>query len=40
MCVSTVYTQYFLELCEKKTQAYYSGGIQTHDHCNSRAVSF
>ena len=24
----------------KKSQAYYSGGIQTHNPCNSRAVSY
>ena len=27
-CVSALY---FLELCENKSQAYYSGGIRTHD---------
>ena len=37
MCVSTVY---FLEICEQKSEAYYSGGIQTRDFCNSRAVSY
>ena len=39
-CVSALYTQYLPEFCEKKSQAYYSGGIQTHDRCNSRAVSY
>ena len=39
-CVLALYTQYFPESCEKKTsQACYSGGIRTHDPCNSRAVS-
>ena len=35
-----LYTQYFLESCEKISQACYSGGIRTHDPCNSRAVSY
>ena len=39
MCVA-LYTQYFPESCEKKSQAFYSGGIRTHDLCNSRAVSY
>ena len=33
MCVST-------ELCVKKTQAYYWGGIWTHNLCSSRGVSY
>ena len=35
-----LYTQYFPESCEEISQAYYSGGIRTHDPCNSRAVSY
>ena len=35
-----LYTQFFPESCEKISQAYYSDGIQTHDPCNSRAVSY
>ena len=38
-CMLALYTQYFPESCEKKSQAYYLGGIRTHDPCNSRAVS-
>ena len=39
-CVLALFTQYFAELCENKIpQAYYSGGIRTHDLCHSRAVS-
>ena len=34
-----LYTQYFPSLW-KKSQAYYSGGIRTHNLCNSRAVSY
>ena len=30
MCVA-LYTQYFPESCKQKSQAYYSGGIRTHD---------
>ena len=39
-CVLALYTQYFPESCEKISQACYSGGIRTHDPCNSRAVSY
>ena len=40
MCVA-LYTQYFPESCEKKSQSFfYSGGIRTHNLCNSRAVSY
>ena len=37
-CVLALFTQYFPKLCEKEI-TYYSGGIQTHDLCKSRAVS-
>ena len=36
MCIYSVLTRVMF----KKTQAYYSGGIRTHDHCNSRAGSY
>ena len=39
-CVLALYTQYFPESCEKISQACDSGGIRTHDPCNSRAVSY
>ena len=39
MCVA-LYTQYFPRVLWKKSQAFYSGGIRTHDPCNSRAVSY
>ena len=38
-CMLALYAQYFPEFCEKKSQAYYSDGIQSHNLCNSRAVS-
>ena len=38
-CVSTVYSV-LSKSCEKISQAYTSGGIRTHDPCNSRAVSY
>ena len=34
-----LYTQYFPRVLWTKSQAFYSGGIRTHDPCNSRAVS-
>ena len=40
MCVSTVYSVLSPESCEQMSQACYSGGIRTHDPCNSRAVSY
>ena len=44
MCVFALHTQYFPELCGKKThtktKAYYSSGTRTHDLCNSRTVSY
>ena len=39
-CVLALYTRYFPELCENKSQVYYVGGIRTHDLCNSRAVGY
>ena len=39
MCVA-LYTQYFPWVLWKKSQAFYSGGIRTHDPCNSRAMSY
>ena len=39
-CVLALYTENFPESCEKISRAYYSGGIQTHDPCISRAVSY
>ena len=36
MCIYSVLTRVLF----KKTQAYYSGGIRAHDHCNSRAGSY
>ena len=38
-CVSTLYSVLSRDLW-KKSQAFYSGGIRTHDPCNSRAVSY
>ena len=40
MCVSTVYTQYFLSPRKKISQVYHSGGILNNDPCNFRAVSY
>ena len=40
MCVLELYNQYFPESCEQISQAHYLDGIQTHDRCNSRAVSY
>ena len=36
MCVIST----FPESCEKRSQAYYLGGIRTHKPCNSRTVSY
>ena len=38
--MKALYTQYFPEPCEQISQACSSGGIRTHDSCNSRAVSY
>ena len=35
MCVSTEYSVLSRVLWKKISQAYYSGGIRTHDPCNS-----
>ena len=40
MCLHALLTRYFPESCEKIAQACYSGGIRTHNSCNSRAVSY
>ena len=39
-CVLAVYTWYFPEFCENKSQAYDSSWIRTHELCSSRAVSY
>ena len=39
MCVNTIYS-ILTQVLSKKSQAYYSGGIQTQNLCNSRAVSY
>ena len=38
-CLLALYTKYFPKLFEKKSHAYYSGGIRNHDPCNSWEVS-
>ena len=40
MCVSTVYLVLSRAVWTKQSEAYFSGGIRTHDLCNFRAVSY